>query len=307
LKQENKHLIVVAGPTAVGKTAVAIAVAKHFHTVVISADSRQLFREMTIGTAKPTPEEQAQVRHYFVDSHSIETACDAAQYGRDALALIDALFREHNVLVLCGGSGLYIKAVLEGFDDIPEVPESIRAELVAQFETHGIGWLQARMEEEDPALLAAIDRHNPHRLIRALEVKRGTGQSIAAFRTQRQHALPFHVHRVGLTLPREQLYARIDARMDAMIDAGLFEEARALYPFRAHNALQTVGYQEIFDWMDGQYDRDEAIRLLKRNSRRYAKRQLTWFQRDEAMRWYSPFELDSILHDVEQAMAPAAV
>lgn len=307
MKQENKHLIVVAGPTAVGKTAVAIAVAKHFHTVVISADSRQLFREMTIGTAKPTPEEQAQVRHYFVDSHSIEKACDAAQYGRDALALIDTLFREHNVLVLCGGSGLYIKAVLEGFDDIPEVPESIRAELVAQFETQGIGWLQARMEEEDPALLATIDRHNPHRLIRALEVKRGTGQSIAAFRTQRQHALPFHVHRVGLTLPREQLYARIDARMDAMIDAGLFEEARALYPFRAHNALQTVGYQEIFDWMDGQYDRDEAIRLLKRNSRRYAKRQLTWFQRDEAMRWYSPFELDSILHDVEQAMAPAAV
>ncbi|MBT1687333.1 tRNA (adenosine(37)-N6)-dimethylallyltransferase MiaA [Dawidia soli] len=307
MKQENKHLIVVAGPTAVGKTAVAIALAKHFHTEVISADSRQLFREMTLGTAKPTPEEQAEVRHHFIDSHSIDTAYDAAQYGRDALALIDALFREHNVLVLCGGSGLYIKAVLEGFDDIPEVAESIRAELIGQFEAHGIGWLQARMEEEDPALLATIDRQNPHRLIRALEVKRGTGQSIAAFRTQRQHTLPFRVHRVGLTLPREQLYARIDARMDAMIDAGLFEEARALYPFRAHNALQTVGYQEIFDWMDGRYDRDEAIRLLKRNSRRYAKRQLTWFQRDEAMRWYSPFELDSILHDIEQAMASAAV
>jgi tRNA dimethylallyltransferase len=307
LKQENKHLIVVAGPTAVGKTAVAIAVAKHFHTVVISADSRQLFREMTIGTARPTPEEQAQVRHYFVNSHSIDTPYDAAQYGRDALALIDMLFREHTVLVLCGGSGLYIKAVLEGFDDIPEVSESIRAELVGQFEAQGIGWLQARMEEEDPELFGSIDRHNPHRLIRALEVKRGTGQSIAAFRTQRQHTLPFHVHQVGLTLPREQLYARIDARMDAMIEAGLFEEARALYPFRAHNALQTVGYQEIFDWMDGQYDRDEAIRLLKRNSRRYAKRQLTWFQRDEAMRWYSPFDLGIILHDLEHAMAPAAV
>jgi tRNA dimethylallyltransferase len=307
LKQENKHLIVVAGPTAVGKTAVAIAVAKHFHTVVISADSRQLFREMTIGTAKPTPEEQAQVRHYFVDSHSIDTPYDAAQYGRDALALIDTLFREHDVLVLCGGSGLYIKAVLEGFDEIPEVPESIRAELVEQFEAQGIGWLQARMEEEDPALLATLDRHNPHRLIRALEVKRGTGQSIATFRTQRQHTLPFHVHRVGLTLPREQLYARIDARMDVMVEAGLFEEARALYPLRAHNALQTVGYQEIFDWMDGQYDRNEAIRLLKRNSRRYAKRQLTWFQRDEAMRWHSPFDLDIILHDLEQAMAPTAV
>jgi tRNA dimethylallyltransferase len=307
LKQENKHLIVVAGPTAVGKTAVAIAVAKHFHTEVISADSRQLFREMSIGTAKPTPEEQAQVRHHFVDSHSIDTSYDAAQYGRDALLLIETLFREHHVLVLCGGSGLYIKAVLEGFDDIPEVPESVRAELVAQFEAHGIGWLQERMEEEDPALLATIDRHNPHRLIRALEVKRGTGQSIATFRTQRQHTLPFHVHRVGLTLPREQLYARIDARMDAMIGAGLFEEARTLYPFRAHNALQTVGYQEIFDWMDGLYDRDEAIRLLKRNSRRYAKRQLTWFQRDEAMHWYSPVELERIVYSIEQAMAAEAV
>jgi tRNA dimethylallyltransferase len=293
-----KHLIVVAGPTAVGKTAVAITLAEHFHTEIVSADSRQLFREMTIGTAKPTPAEQARVPHHFIDSHSIHTPYDAAQYGRDALACINTLFEKHTVVVLCGGSGLYIKAVVEGFDDIPEVPAAIREDLVRNFEASGIEWLQAQMEHLDPEHLATIDRHNPHRLMRALEVKLGTGMSIASFRKQAPHELPFQVHKIGLTLPREQLYARIDARMDAMIAEGLFEEARALYPWRQHNALQTVGYQEIFDWMDGLHDQEEAVRLLKRNSRRYAKRQLTWFQRDAAMHWYSPETPEVILRDI---------
>jgi tRNA dimethylallyltransferase len=262
---------------------------------------------MTIGTAKPTAAELARVPHHFIDSHSIHTPYDAAQYGRDALALLDTLFEKHNVLVLCGGSGLYIKAVLEGFDDIPEVAEEIRADLVQHFEAEGIAWLQQKMEELDPEHLATIDRNNPHRLMRALEVKLGTGMSIASFRKQARRVLPFRVHKIGLTLPRERLYARIDGRMDVMIGEGLFEEARMLYPLREHNALQTVGYQEIFAWMEGLYDREEAIRLLKRNSRRYAKRQLTWFQRDEEIHWFSPEEPGTILQDIEQTMVAASV
>lgn len=296
---EKKRLIVIAGPTAVGKTAVAITLAQRFDAAVVSADSRQIFRELTIGTAKPDAQELAAAPHHFIDTHTIHNDYDAAQYGREALAFIHKLFAERDTLILCGGSGLYIKAALEGFDDIPEVPEAVRQDLVAQYETHGLPWLQTQMEALDPGHYATIDRQNPHRLLRALEVRIGTGQSIASFRGQHVLEHPFRIVKIGLELPREVLYARIDQRMDAMIAAGLFEEAASLYPFKNHQALQTVGYQEIFDFMDGHYDREEAIRLLKRNSRRYAKRQLTWFKRDTATRWFSPHDVAGMVAWIE--------
>lgn len=292
----GKKLIVIAGPTAVGKTSVAIRLARAFATAVVSADSRQMFREMNIGTAKPTQEERRGIPHYFVDSHSVADEYDAAMYAREALTVIDDLFRTKDQVILCGGSGLYIRGVCDGFDDIPEVPDQIRTDLMAQYEQYGIAWLQKRMRELDPDALKSMDEKNPHRLIRALEVKLHTGESIVSFHTNKKQERNFDAIKIGLTLPREELYARIDSRMDDMITKGLFEEARALYPLRHHNALQTVGYQEIFDFMEGKYDYDECVRLLKRNSRRYAKRQLTWFKRDTGFAWFAPHEIDNVLN-----------
>ena len=271
-----------------GKTALAIALAKQLKTEIISADSRQIYREMTLGTAKPSDAELAEVPHHFINSHSIEEEYNAGQYERDAQALLETLFKKHDCLVMVGGSGLYIKGVLEGFDTIPEVPDEIRESLEEQFEQKGLAWLQQELELHDPDLFEGIDQQNPHRLIRALEVKLHTGQSIQSFRGLKKKEHDFRVVKVGLELDRESLYKRIDMRMDSMIAQGLFEEAQRLYPKRELNALQTVGYQEIFDFIEGKYDKNEAIRLLKRNSRRYAKRQLTWFKRDGEITWLSP-------------------
>jgi tRNA dimethylallyltransferase len=292
--KERKSLIVIAGPTAVGKTHTAIQIAQIFKTEIISADSRQIYREMNIGTAKPSPQELRAVPHHFIDSHIIDDDYDAAQYGRDALNVIHHVFNNCEYAVLCGGSGLYIKAVCEGFDDIPEIDEAVRQKLVAGFDVHGIGWLQQQMQALDPEHFEVIDRQNPHRLIRALEVRIGTGKSIATFRNQKKITHPFNIIKIGLELPRELLYERIDHRMDKMIEARLFEEAKKLYPYKDKNALQTVGYQEIFDFIDGLTDYDETVRLLKRNSRRYAKRQLTWFKKDTGFTWFGPDQLIEI-------------
>lgn len=291
----EKKLIVVAGPTAVGKTAVAIRLARQFGTAVVSADSRQIFQEMTIGTAKPTEQERAGVPHYFIDTHSVVEDYDAATYAADALSVVDRLFEGRDQVILCGGSGLYIKGVCDGFDEIPPVPAEVREKLIAKYEQHGLSWLQMRMREVDPEALESMDEKNPHRLIRALEVKLHTGESILSYRTSTRQERNFRSIKIGLTLPREELYARIDARMDEMIAQGLFQEANALYPLRHHNALQTVGYQEIFDFIENRFDREECVRLLKRNSRRYAKRQLTWFKKDQEFTWFSPHEPERIL------------
>lgn len=288
-------LIVVAGPTAVGKTALAIDLARRLNAEIISADSRQFFREMNIGTAKPSSSELATVPHHFVNNLSIAEDYDAARFGNDALICLRRIFETKQYAILCGGSGLYIKALIEGFDEIPEVASGIREEIISQYETLGISWLQERLQAEDPEMFRFIDTQNPHRMIRALEVKRGTGKSISAFRTNSRYQHDFEIIKIGLEIPRDELYQRIDYRMDEMIRAGLFDEAKMLYEFRDHNALQTVGYQEIFDYLDGRHDKDEAIRLLKRNSRRYAKRQLTWFKRDTEMRWFHPNEIDNIV------------
>jgi tRNA dimethylallyltransferase len=294
----TKKLIVVAGPTAVGKTSLAIQLAREFQTSVVSADSRQVFREMTIGTAKPTAEERAEVPHYFVDSHSVADDYDAATYATDALVVINDLFVKHDEVILCGGSGLYIKALCEGLDEMPQVPPQMRESLMDQYRQHGLPWLQDQMRQLDPVGLGSLDQNNPHRLVRALEVRLHSGESILSFRKKEKRSHDFGIVKIGLELPRAELYARIDRRVDKMLADGLMEEARALYALRHRNALQTVGYQEIFDFIDDQYDRAECVRLLKRNSRRYAKRQLTWFKKDPAFKWFSPFDTNAILEHI---------
>ena len=290
--RENK-LIVIVGPTAVGKTAAAIHLASRLSTEIISADSRQLFKELTIGTAKPTAEELAAVPHHFINYKSIEEDYDAATYGEEAFQLIVRLFEQHDTLVLCGGSGLYVKALLEGFDEMPEIPAGLREAINHDFHEKGLSWLQDEMRIADPVYFAQVDTQNPQRLIRGLEIVRASGKAVMYFRKKNKKVLPFKVVKFGLELPREVLYTRIDVRVDEMIRSGLVEEAAKFYARKELNALQTVGYQELFGWMDGNYDREEAIRLLKRNTRHYAKRQLTWFKRDEEISWMSPEKIIS--------------
>lgn len=282
-----KKLIVLVGPTAVGKTAAAIRLAQQLGTEIISADSRQIYREISIGTAKPSAAELQAVPHHFISNKSIHEDYDAGQYGRDALTLMDQLFTRYDHLVMVGGSGLYIKAVTEGFDNLPDVPATLRQEIIEQYQARGLPWLQDEVRQTDPVFFAMVDQKNPQRLMRALELWRHSGQPMHVLWKKEKRPLPFQVVQLGLNLDREILYERIDTRMDQMIEAGLFDEARACYPHRHRNALQTVGYREIFDHLDGLTDYAETVRLLKRNSRRYAKRQLTWFLRDPAIAWFA--------------------
>lgn len=298
--ETKKKLIVVVGPTAVGKTALAIRLAKHFQTEIVSADSRQIYRELEIGTAKPSAEELNQVKHHFINSHSIHADYDAGAYGRDALMLITSLFEKYNNLILCGGSGLYVRAVLEGFDEMPPVPVGTREQINKEYEANGLTWLQEQLKQVDPEYFEEVDIQNPHRLIRALELNRTWQRPMHELRKKKKLKHSFQVVKIGIELNREDLYDRIDARMDAMMASGLFEEAEKFYPLRNLNALQTVGYREIFGFMDGLYNKDEAIRLLKRNSRHYAKRQLTWFKKDQEIKWFPPGQVDQILELVNK-------
>ena len=294
MKRSVKRLLVIVGPTAVGKTAVSIFLARKLGTEIVSADSRQLYREMRIGTARPSEEELAAAPHHFIANRSIHEEYNAARFGEEALQVIHSLFESYDTVIMCGGSGLYVKAVCEGFDEIPDVPEEVREELNEGFKNHGLEWLQEKMQRLDPDHYKDIDQQNPIRLIRALEVRISTGMSIRSFQTKQKRAHAFTIVKIGLELERDELYRRIDARMDRMIEEGLFEEAQSLYPFRDHNALQTVGYREVFDYMEGKYDKEETIRLLKRNTRRYAKRQLTWFKKDESINWFNAFDLEKV-------------
>ncbi|MCU0351234.1 MAG: tRNA (adenosine(37)-N6)-dimethylallyltransferase MiaA [Flavobacterium sp.] len=282
----KKTLWVVVGPTAVGKTHWAIQLAKHLKTEIVSADSRQLFKELQIGTAVPSAEELAQVKHHFIQSHSLHENYNAGQYEREACALINELFLQFDDVVLCGGSGLYIKAVTEGFDDIPEIPEEIAESVEEKFRKEGLSALQKELQALDPDIIDKIEMSNPHRVMRALEVARFTGKSILSFRGKKVTIRPWQTITIGLELPREILYQKIDNRMDKMIEQGLFDEAKRFFSFHHLQALQTVGYREIFGYLRNEYNKEEAIRLLKRNSRRYAKRQLTWFKRDRNIFWF---------------------
>lgn len=292
---KQKRLIVIVGPTAVGKTSVAIQLARQLGTEIISADSRQIYKELKIGTAKPTPEELTTIKHHFINSKSIEEDYDAGQFGRDALTLIHELFKKFDNLILCGGSGLYVQAVTDGFDEMPEIAEGLREKIIKDYEEKGLTWLQKQVAASDPDYYSIVDQKNPQRLMRALELNHATGLTLDKLRKKKKIQHSFEIMKIGLELDREELYQRIDSRMDAMIEAGLFEEAQHFYPQRELNALQTVGYQEIFTFLEGLYDEEEAIRLLKRNSRRYAKRQMTWFKKDKEISWFKPDQIMEIM------------
>jgi tRNA dimethylallyltransferase len=282
----QKTVFIIAGPTAVGKTAVAIKLAQKLGTSIISADSRQCYKEMTIGTAKPSPEELASVRHFFIDDFSVKDEITAADYERLALSYLDLIFREKDVAVVCGGTGLYIKALTEGLDDMPEVDETVAAQVNDLYKQEGLESLQQALSTEDPLFFAQAETENPARLMRALIFKRCTGRSITEFRTGQKKQRPFLIIKCVLDAPREELYRRIDVRVDQMMEQGLLEEVKSLYAFRDLKNLQTVGYSELFDYLDGKYELEAAINKIKQHTRNYAKRQLTWFRKDKAYHWF---------------------
>ncbi|MCC5936272.1 MAG: tRNA (adenosine(37)-N6)-dimethylallyltransferase MiaA [Lunatimonas sp.] len=294
MKQQTNTLLIISGPTAVGKTDLCINLAKKFNTFIISADSRQFFREMNIGTAKPAPNLLEMVPHHFINSHSIHDSYDVRRYETEVLELLKQEFPTYNPIILTGGSGLYVDAVVYGLDVMPDIDPKWREELNDLFRKEGLSVLQNQLKSMDPDYYAIVDLQNPQRVIRALEVCMGTGKPYSSFRIKKSAERPFHILKIALIRDRDELYQRINLRMDQMIDEGLFEEAKELYPYRHLNALQTVGYTEIFGYMDGLYDREEAIRLLKRNSRRYAKRQLTWLRKDPDYHWFHPDALNEI-------------
>jgi len=287
---KQKTVIVLAGPTAVGKTAAAIQLAKQFNTVIISADSRQCFRELRIGVARPSEEELAAVPHYFIASHSITEEVTAASYAAWALTLTEELFREHDVVVLTGGTGLYIRAFCEGLDPVPAVIPGVREKITADYTANGLGWLQEEIRRKDPLFAAEGEMQNPQRILRALEVIESTGKSVLSFHSGEKTARPFAIQKYALELPREQLVRNIDTRVEQMMAAGLLEEVKQLLPYRQLNALQTVGYSELFDYLDGKITLEEAVEQIKIHTRQYAKRQMTWFRKDKEFVWRKPKE-----------------
>lgn len=283
----GKQVIVIAGPTAAGKTAMAVKVAQHFNTAVISADSRQCYREISIGTAKPGAAELAAVPHYFINSHSIREEVNAGIFERLALSYAAEVWQHNDVVVLCGGTGLYIKAFCEGIDNIPAAPAEIRQQVIGLYEANGLTWLQEEVRTKDPAFYAIGEVLNPQRLMRALEVFYATGQSITTFRTGNAVKRDFEIIKTGIELEKPLLHANIEKRVKQMMQDGLVDEVKAVQAFRSHNALQTVGYSEIFDHLDGKVSLKEAEELIVIHTRQYAKRQMTWFKKDKEIAWFA--------------------
>jgi tRNA dimethylallyltransferase len=281
----QKYLIVIEGPTASGKTGLSIELAKHFDAEILSCDSRQFYKEMSIGTAKPDAEERAAAVHHFVDCMSIERSYNVGDYEREAIAFLEDYYTQKDIAIMVGGSGLYIRAVCEGVDEFPEVDKSIREAITGELETNGLEALQEELKGSDPDYYEKVDLKNPHRIIRALEICRGSGKPFSSFHGQGKVQRPFQVIKIGINWERPVLYDRINLRVDLMMEAGLLEEVKFLYPKRKLNALQTVGYRELFGYLDGTTTLIEAIELLKRNTRRYAKRQMTWFRKEKDLHW----------------------
>ncbi len=280
-----KILIVVVGPTAIGKTSLAILLAKHFHTEIISADSRQFYREMGIGTAVPSEEELRSAPHHLIQHKSIFEPYSVGDFQREALNLLERLFDSHDILILVGGSGLYVDALVHGLDEFPKVDPGIREALGHRLRQEGLESLQRELLQRDPEYYHKVDLGNPHRLIRALEISIGTQRPYSSFLGQSKPERPFKALYIGLEAPRENLYQRIDARVDGMMESGLLGEAGKLYPHRQLNALQTVGYKELFEYLDGNCSLETAVSEIKKNSRRYAKRQLTWLRKNKNILW----------------------
>ena len=302
-----KRLLVIVGPTGSGKTDLSIRIARHFGAPILSTDSRQFYRGMSIGTAQPTAEQLQAAEHHFIADRDMEQHLNCGAYEAEALTRLEELFATHDIVVAVGGSGLYVRALCEGMDDLPTADEALRDRLNTRLRNEGIESLADELRRLDPAYWEQVDRNNPARVLRALEVCLQTGLPYSSLRTGQQHPRPFAVTKIGIDLPRPELYARIDRRVELMVGEGLEQEARRLYPFRHLTALQTVGYREFFEYFDGRITRDQAIELIKRNSRRYAKRQLTWFRRDPGIRWFAPNDDRAILDYIDSmASAPAA-
>jgi len=282
----TNYLISVVGATAIGKTALSIKLAQHFKAEIISCDSRQFFKEMNIGTAVPSTEELNAAKHHFIQHISIFDSYNVGQFEKDAIAKLDELFEKHNIVIMVGGSGLYVDAVVKGLDDFPRVAPEIRENLNEKLENHGIASLQEKLKQLDPVYYERVALENPHRLIRALEICIGSGKPYSSFLKDKTSSRNFKTIKVGLMADREIMYDRINRRVDIMMDAGLLDEAKALHPHKSLNALQTVGYRELFEYMDGNYTLEFAINEIKKNTRRFAKRQGTWFKKDENTLWF---------------------
>ena len=296
----GKKLIVITGPTAVGKTDLCMEIAGRFDIPIINADSRQIFRELKIGTASPTDEQLSRVRHYFVGTLSIGDYYSASMYEQDVLALLDKLFQTSDYALLSGGSMMYIDAVCNGIDDIPTVDDATRQLLKQRLATEGLEALVEELRQRDPEHYAIVDRQNPRRVVHALEICLMTGRTYTSFRTAEKKQRPFRIVKIGLNREREELYNRINRRVDEMMKAGLLDEARSMLTHRGANALNTVGYKELFNYFDGIWALDEAVERIKGNTRRYARKQLTWFKRDEAMRWFHPEEKELIMNYISR-------
>lgn len=285
MEQCSKTLVLILGPTGVGKTELSLRVAEHYGCPILNCDSRQVFKSIPIGTAAPTEAEQARVKHYFIATRALEEDYNAGQYERDALRVLDDLFRTHDVVVMTGGSMLYADAVCYGLDELPAVPAAIRRSVQESYEKHGLTWLQAEVQRLDPNYWEEVDQQNPARLAHCVELSLTTGKPYSSLRTNIRVQRSFRIVKVALERPREELYDRINRRVLQMIEDGLVEEARSVYPKRHLNSLQTVGYRELFACFDGEYDLNRAIELIQQNTRHYAKRQMTWFRRDEDIHW----------------------
>ena len=302
----HSTLIVITGPTAVGKTALTIELARYYNTPVINADSRQIYRELKIGTAAPSEEQLKQARHYFVGTKSIHDYYNASMYEQEVLDIIthhSSSTTHHStntIHLLAGGSMMYIDAVCNGIDDIPTVRDDIREEMKRRYQEEGLEALCADLQRLDPEHYAIVDRQNYRRVIHALEICYQTGKTYTSFRTQAKKERPFQIVKIGLNCERDILYNRINARVDEMMERGLMQEAESLYAFRQLNALNTVGYKELFDYIDGRWPLEEAIERIKGNTRRYARKQLTWFKRDQQIRWFHPDQKDEILKYIAQ-------
>jgi tRNA dimethylallyltransferase len=291
----TKSAIIIAGPTAVGKTALSIQLARQFQTEIISADSRQCYRELHIGVAKPNRLELQSVKHHFIDSHSIQDQLTAASFEQYALQKAAEIFREQDKLIVTGGTGLYLKAFISGFDAMPPVSGETRDLVRAIYLSKGLIGLREQLEKEDPVFSGSDELKNPQRMMRALEFIRTTGTSIRNFQRSVLVERPFRTINIGLELPRAVLYERINARVDKMMEDGLLDEVKKLLPYKHLNASQTVGYRELFDYLDGNMSLEKAVDKIKQNTRHYAKRQLTWFKADTSIRWFDPGDIDSIL------------
>ena len=302
MSSHKKTVIIICGPTAVGKTSVAISLAKHFHTEIISADSRQCFKELGIGVARPSTDELKEIPHHFITSHSVQENINAAYFEQYALQKVSDLFQKYAVVVMVGGTGLYIKAFCEGLDEMPQVEENIRQKIVTNYNEKGIEWLQNEIKEKDPQFYAVGEIQNPQRIMRALEVVESTGRSIVDFRKNKKATRDFNIVRIGLELSKEELHHNINSRVDKMIAVGLVDEVKQLLPFKHLNALQTVGYSEIFDYLDGKISLNAATEEIKKNTRQYAKRQMTWFRKDKEVKWFSPKQVEEIISYASEQM-----